>query len=158
MAEGSRGQVAVRRAGPDDAADVGRLLDAFNAEFDEPTPGPEFLAGRVAELIEAGEITVLLAGDGPDGLAVIRLRPTLFSDRNEAYLEELYVAPELRGSGRGQALLEMTIEVARQAGCDRIDIATGETDTAARALYERFGFRNTEGPNGPPMLYYEREL
>lgn len=157
-ASGSPGEIAVRRAGPEDAADVGRLLDAFNTEFDDPTPGPEFLAGRVAELIKAGEMTVLLAGEGPDGLAVIRLRPTVWSDGNEAYLEELYVVPELRGRGHGRALLETTIEIARAAGCDRIDIATGETDTAARTLYERLGFRNTEGPDGPRMLFYEREL
>jgi hypothetical protein len=32
-------------------------------------------------------------------------------------------------------------------------------DVAARALYESAGFRNGEGgPEGPQMLYYERDL
>jgi len=35
----------------------------------------------------------------------------------------------------------------------------GATDTAARALYESCGFTNREGePDGPAMLFYEREL
>jgi ribosomal protein S18 acetylase RimI-like enzyme len=148
----------VRRAGATDAAAVGRMLDGFNREFGDPTPGPEFLAERIAELIEAGEATVMVTGEGPDGLSVLRVRPAIWSGANEAYLAELYVVPERRGRGLGRALLEATLEVARDAGCDHIELGTGETDTAARALYERLGFINTEGPEGPPMLWYEREL
>ncbi len=48
---------------------------------------------------------------------------------------------------------------ARAAGATGIDLGTGETDTAARALYESAGFSNREGePDGPSMLFYEREL
>ena len=39
------------------------------------------------------------------------------------------------------------------------DIATSVDDTAARGLYESAGFTNREGrPDGPAMLFYEREL
>jgi len=52
-----------------------------------------------------------------------------------------------------------TIELARERGSDGIDLNTGETDTAARALYESMGFTNREGgPDGPSMLFYEREI
>jgi hypothetical protein len=39
-----------------------------------------------------------------------------------------------------------------------IELNTGETDVAARALYAKLGFTNEEGPHGATMLYYEREL
>ena len=69
------------------------------------------------------------------------------------------MVPDRRGEGLGKALLEATIEAARDHDCERIDVATGETDTAAHGLYERLGFRNTEsGPDGPAMLFYERGL
>lgn len=69
------------------------------------------------------------------------------------------MAPSRRGRGIGRALLERTVEVARARGADGIDLNTGETDTAARALYESMGFRNREGgPDGPSMLFYEREI
>ena len=69
------------------------------------------------------------------------------------------MVPPLRGRGIGRALLEATIAVARAAGATGIDLNTGTTDTAARALYESCGFTNREGsPDGPSMLFYEREI
>jgi ribosomal protein S18 acetylase RimI-like enzyme len=76
-----------------------------------------------------------------------------------AYLEELYVVPERRGQGLGRALLEAAMDHARERGAARIDLNTSVDDVAARALYESAGFTNREGgPEGPPMLYYERDL
>src|SRR5215475_8617232 len=62
----------VRLATRDDADAIGRLLHAFNREFDEPTPEPPVLAERIRQLLDGGDTLVLLAGDGPDGLAVLR--------------------------------------------------------------------------------------
>jgi len=77
----------------------------------------------------------------------------------EAHLQELYVVPPLRGHGIGRALLRAAIDLSRERGADGIDLNTGETDTAARALYESMGFTNREGsPEGPSMLFYEREI
>ena len=76
----------VRRAERADAEEVGRLLHDFNSEFDEPTPGPAALAERTRQLLEAGDTVVLLAGDGPDGLAVLRLRLGIWTDGLECYL------------------------------------------------------------------------
>jgi ribosomal protein S18 acetylase RimI-like enzyme len=152
-------EIQVRRAGVEDAADVAQLLHDFNLEYSEPTPPAEELAERICRLLEEGEITVLLAGEGPDGLSLFRFRPGIWSAGAETYLQELYVVPDLRGRGIGRALLEATIELARERGADGIDLNTGETDIAARALYESMGFTNREGsPDGPSMLFYEREI
>jgi ribosomal protein S18 acetylase RimI-like enzyme len=154
-----RREIHVRQATAEDAATIARLLHDFNLEFSEPSPGVEPLTHKVEQLLEAGEIVVLLSGAAPDGLALLRFRPALWSEGLEAYLQELYVVPAERGQGIGRALLEHTIEFARAAGADGIDLNTGETDTAARALYESMGFTNKEGgPEGPPMLFYEREI
>jgi len=163
MAERERpageGEHGVRRATPEDAADVARLLHDFNTEFSDPTPGVAVLTERAKEMLADGELTVLLAGAGPDGLAQLRFLPSIWTGAPSCYLEELYVAPARRGEGMGRALLEAAMEVARQAGATHIDLNTGETDTAARALYESAGFTNREGSeDGPRMLYYEREL
>ena len=51
------------------------------------------------------------------------------------------------------------MDVSRAAGATVIELNTGEDDVAARALYESLGFSNREGdPDGPRMLFYEREL
>jgi len=149
----------IRRAEPADARTVARMLRDFNAEFDEPSPPVEELAGRIAELLDAEEIVVLLGGGGPDGLAQLQLRASLYSTAPDAYLGELYVVPERRGEGLGRALLDAAIEVARQGGAGRMELNTSTDDTAAIGLYESSGFTNREGgPDGPRMLYYEREL
>jgi ribosomal protein S18 acetylase RimI-like enzyme len=142
-----------------DADDIGRLLHDFNTEYEEITPGPAALAERIRRLLDAGDTAVLLAGDGPDGLAVVRFRPSIWTVGLECYLAELYVVPQLRGQGRGRALMEAAIELARERGADYMELNTGEDDVAARALYERLGFSNREGkPDGAIQYYYEREL
>jgi GNAT superfamily N-acetyltransferase len=74
-------------------------------------------------------------------------------------VEELYVVPERRGRGIGRALLEATIDSAKDAGATHVELNTGEDDVEARSLYESSGFTNREGgPDGPRMLYYERDL
>jgi ribosomal protein S18 acetylase RimI-like enzyme len=149
----------IRRATVDDAHEAARLLHDFNTEFAEPTPGVAALTEHVGGLISAGEMTLLLAGEGPDGLAALRFRIAIWTGKPEAHLQELYVVPALRGRGVGRVLLEASMDAARDVGATGIDLNTGETDTAARALYESAGFTNREGsPEGPSMLFYEREL
>ena len=122
----------VRLAGLDDAAAAGRLLYDFNREFDEPTPAPSALAERIRQLLEGGDTLVLLAGDGPDGLAVLRFRAAIWSTGQECYLAELYVAPASRGQGLGRALMEAALREARDRGADTMDIGVDEPDLAAR--------------------------
>jgi ribosomal protein S18 acetylase RimI-like enzyme len=151
----------VRRATRGDAGEVARLLHDFQGEFDEPSPGVEALAERYEDLISKREMIVLLIGDGPDGFAQLRFRPWVYSAGPYAhsYLEELYVVPSLRGQGLGRALLEAAMDAARTEGATHMELGTSETDTAARGLYESAGFTNREGkPDGPVMLFYEREL
>jgi GNAT superfamily N-acetyltransferase len=142
-----------------DAKAVGRMLHDFNSEFGDPTPGAAALAGRIGALMRTEETVVLVAGPGPDGLAVLRFRPAIFTEALECYLAELYVAAPMRGNGLGRALMEAAIELARERGAGHMDLGTGEQDHVARALYESLGFSNREGrPDGPLNYFYEREL
>ena len=149
----------VRRATADDAEAVGRLLHDFNSEFDEPSPGAAPLAERVRTLLDHGDTVVMLAGEGPDGLAVLRFRPAIWDEALECYLAELYVVPAERGRGLGRALMEEAMDVARAEGATHMGLDTGEDDVAARALYGSLGFDNHGGRTGGPLnFFYEREL
>ena len=149
----------VRVATPADVEAIGRLLHEFNTEFGDVTPGAAKLAERVRELLAREEISVLVGGAGPEGVAVLSFRPSLWTDALECYLAELYVVPGQRGRGLGRALLDAAIELARGTGADYICLATSQDDVAARSLYESSGFSNRErDPDGPVMYFYEREL
>jgi ribosomal protein S18 acetylase RimI-like enzyme len=149
----------VRRATAEDAPAIGRMLHDFNSEFDEATPGPDALAERIRELQARRNFVVLLAGTGPDGLAILRFRPSIWTTSLECYIAELYVRPARRRQGLGRALMLEALAVARAKGADYIDLGTSEDDVGARALYESLGFSNRESqPDGPVMYVYEREL
>jgi ribosomal protein S18 acetylase RimI-like enzyme len=149
----------VRTAEPTDAGAIGRLLHDFNTEYEDPSPGPDKVAERVRALLAEGQTMVLLGGAGPDGLAVLRFRTSLWTDGLECYLAELYVVPGRRGHGLGRALMNAANELARAEGADYMELNTGEDDVAARALYESLGFSNREGKaDGSVQLYYERDL
>ncbi|GAC1335432.1 MAG: hypothetical protein NVSMB17_18360 [Candidatus Dormibacteria bacterium] len=150
---------AVRVADPADMEIAARLLRDFNTEYGERSPELPHLATTLRRLLADGDTEVLLGGDGPDGISVLRFRAAIWSDAPECYLAELYVAPARRGRGLGRMLLEASMELARLRGADRIELGTSEADATARALYESVGFTNLEGgPGGPVMYYYEREL
>ena len=110
-------------------------------------------------MIEAGEIFVLLGGERPDGIALMCIRRQIITGEPDAYLQELYVAPAKRGQGLGRALLDAAMDLARERGATHFELTTSTDDTEARSLYESAGFTNREGrPDGPVMLYYERDL
>ena len=52
----------------------------------------------------------------------------------------MLVAPEWRARGVGSALLVAGIEWARDAGAHKINLEHWPHNTAARALYDKFGF------------------
>lgn len=145
----------------DGLAAAARLLRDFNEEYDEPAPDAEELAGILGRRCTDGNATVLLARDEAGeavGVAAVRLQPSLWSEALEAYLAELYVAPARRGQGFGRELLTAVLSTSRAAGADYAYLITSEDDRLAQRAYEAAGFRRTEGPNGPIMLAYEREL
>ena len=90
----ARAEIQIRRADGSDAAAVARLLHDFNTEYSEPTPAVGRLAEIVGAMFEAGEITVLLAGEGPDALAVLRFRTAIWTGPDATY------ATTVRARGR----------------------------------------------------------
>jgi GNAT superfamily N-acetyltransferase len=147
-----------RVAEPAEARAVAELLDAFNREFATPTPGPDVLATRLRTLLAGDVVVAFLSGVPPVAVALMTLRPNVWYGGPVALLDELYVAPELRGRGIGSALLALVEATARQRGAELLEINVDGEDTDTRRFYERHGYTNTEPGQHEPMLYYYREL
>jgi GNAT superfamily N-acetyltransferase len=66
------------------------------------------------------------------------------------YLEDLFVAPDVRGGGVGRSLIAHVRDWAEAAGCGKVYWLTQETNTVGRALYDRLaqltGFVHYEIP------------
>ena len=147
-----------RVATPDDAAAVARLLDAFNREYDTPTPGAAVLATRLERLLVREDVVALLAGDPAVAVALLTLRPNVWYGGPVALLDELYVAPHLRGRGLGSSLLAAAEDAIRRRGGEVLEINVDGDDVDARRFYERHGYANTEPGAREPLLYYHRNL
>jgi GNAT superfamily N-acetyltransferase len=151
-------EVIARVATVPESHDVAELLDAFNHEFDTPTPGPTVLAARLERLLADGNVIALLAGAPAIGVALMTMRPNVWYDGPVALLDELYVAPALRGRGVGSVLLRSAETVARERGAELMEVNVDGQDTDARRFYERHGYANSEPEQDQPLLYYYREL
>jgi len=149
-----------RVASSADSEEVADLIDRFQAEFEEYTPGAKVLAQRVREHITRELSLFLLAGPSHVGVAQLRFREYLLTGAPMCYLEELYVVPDRRGEGHGRMLMETAVRLARERGATTMELGTAADDTAARGLYESLGFSNLEKEGRPEtqMLYYDREL
>ena len=120
------------------------LLAALHAEgFDQPWP-PEAFTRLLENPVRAGALA--LQAGVPAGFIMIQQTP------DEAEVLTFVVAREHRRSGIGGALLQWAIESAGATGCARILLEVSESNEAARALYERLGFRQIGARSG----YYAR--
>jgi ribosomal protein S18 acetylase RimI-like enzyme len=57
-----------------------------------------------------------------------------------AWIEDVVVDGDARGLGVGQALNEMALDRARQAGATTVDLTSRPSREAANRLYQRIGF------------------
>ena len=67
------------------------------------------------------------------------------------YLQDLFTSVDARGLGAGRALIEAVYERARAAGASRVYWLTHESNTPARALYDKVADR-------PGFIQYRRVL
>ncbi len=61
---------------------------------------------------------------------------------------KMYYVQEIRGLGLGKKLLEICIQNASEMGYSEMYLETLERMTAARKLYEKFGFNQISEPQG----------
>ena len=100
---------------------------------------PAVMFGRVAER-EDGQLV---------GYALYHHTWSSFRTNQRMWLEDLYVAPEARGTGAGRELFRAFVADSAERGCHRVDWHVLEWNPA-RAFYESQGAKRTEAE----MLQY----
>ena len=154
--------VLVRRADPQDASDIARVLrqsfleyqDQYTPEgFAATTPGEQQVRIRMAE----GSTWVALLSN-----AIIGTASVVEKDDAVLYVRGMAVLPAARGRGIGELLLREIEVFALGNGCTRLLLSTTPFLTGAIRLYERFGFQRThDGPNdlfGTPLFSMAKAL
>ena len=83
-------------------------------------------------------------GEQAIGFAAVSYAWTLEHGGKSAWLDELYVLPEYRGSGVGSLLIEGVVAHANQESCLAIDLEFEAGHSRAEHLYIRKGFEKLQ--------------
>jgi len=117
-----------------DAPAISALLESLGY------PGTHaFIERRVTQLITLPDATLLVAVDSGEVIGVISLHfiPQLALNGDIYRISYLCVSERARGRGVGALLEEHAESLARQRGCDRIELHCHERRTDAHRFYHR---------------------
>ena len=133
--------VVLAPVGPGDRAALEPLVRAYYAEdglaFDEERQGAALTAVLdgdplcLAWLVRIADATV--------GYVVLTLGFSLESGGRDGFIDELFVAPSVRGRGIGAKVLALIDQEARARDLKRLYLEVGH-ENRARGLYRRAGF------------------
>ncbi len=134
----------------DEAETVARLLIGFRDHLGKDWPSDNaFLAG-VDKLIEDRNTEFVIgapdADAPPAGIVVLRYRHSVWTASDDCLLEDVFVEEHARGTGLGRALVEFSLQCARDRGCRRAELDVNETNEPALKLYESLGFGKKATP------------
>jgi GNAT superfamily N-acetyltransferase len=137
-----------RIANATDAEAVAGLLVEFRDWIGRAQPDPAGALASVRRLLADPEAEFLLAGDPADAVCQLRYCHSVWTGTDDCVIEDVFVRERARGAGLGSVLVAAAIERARERGCARIQLDTGEGNTPALALYRSFGFESGTGEPG----------
>ncbi|OHX34885.1 GNAT family N-acetyltransferase [Methylomonas sp. LWB] len=140
------------------AADIAVLSDLLTELFDQEAefcPDSTAQQRGLAAIIgdpTIGEILVAREDGRPVGMVSLLYTVSTALGGRVAWLEDMVVTANRRGSGIGQGLLKAAIAHAKSGGCRRITLLTDAENAAAQDFYRREGF------NASPMRPYRLSL
>ena len=129
----------IRPAVPGDEALILSFIRAL-AEYehlsDQVVATPELLREWIFEKGRA-EVIFAVAGGREVGFALFFHNFSTFLGRAGIYLEDLFVLPEERGKGYGEALLKHLAHLAVERGCGRLEWACLDWNTPSIDFYTK---------------------
>lgn len=132
----------IRRYEPADHPAVVRLITDVLAEFGFPLSmgGLEQDLRELDDRYRSGRAGFWVATRDAAIVGCVAVRPKAGADAATCELKRLYLRPDCRGSGLGQALYEHAEAFARAAGYQRIWLDSSRRFGRAHRLYERNGY------------------
>lgn len=135
-------ELLIRPAQPDDTPTLFSLIKAL-AEYEK-------LAHQVTGSVEAlrehlfgdrpcVEAILAIYGEKTVGFALFFTNYSTFLTKPGIYLEDLFVLPDYRGRGIGQALLSYLAKIAVERDCGRLEWSVLDWNEPAIGFYQRMG-------------------
>ena len=118
-----------------------KALAEYEKMSDQVTATQDTLRASLFGPRPAAEVVIGYAGDQPAGFALFFHNYSTFLGRPGIYLEDLFVAPEWRGSGLGTRLLTFLAKLAVERGCGRVEWSVLDWNEPAIGFYKKLGAR-----------------
>ena len=139
---------AVSLAGEADLEELLPLMRGYS-DFYEVTPTDEALLtlsrALIADPQREGQQFLARDGDGRAiGFATVYWLWSTTSATRIGLMNDLFVAPEGRGSGAAEALIERCREACREHGASKLTWQTAKDNGRAQAVYDRIGGERSE--------------
>lgn len=142
---------SIRKIESKDNAAMAKIIRTVFHELDAPKEGTAYADPILDTLskvyVRPNEIYFVVEVDG-EVLGGSGIAPLAGNDANICELQKMYFAPELRGKGIAQVLIEKCLSFAKEAGFDQCYLETLPFMTAAQKLYKKVGFQYTDAPLG----------
>ena len=116
-----------------------KALAEYEKMSDQVTATQDTLRASLFGPRPAAEVVIGYAGDQPAGFALFFHNYSTFLGRPGIYLEDLFVAPEWRGSGLGTRLLTFLAKLAVERGCGRVEWSVLDWNEPAIGFYKKLG-------------------
>ena len=132
--------VTVRRIRPEDEMAWRELWAGYLAFYETTLPDvvTDTTWARIISTDETFQAIVAELEGAVIGFANVVLHDFTWSDRPAGLLHDLFVQPEIRGSGAGRALIRHVIDQGKREGWNRVYWMTKEDNDVARRLYDTF--------------------
>lgn len=87
-----------------------------------------------------GRIILAYKGNELSGYSALCYGYAIEFGGREAFVDELFIVPEHRGQGIGEALLDRALETMQTDGIKAVHLEVGRLNAKAQALYQKRGF------------------
>ena len=120
---------------------TGPLLDAFARLMPQLSPQLEApSAARLQAIVESPSAALFAAEAGGGIRGLLTLVWYDVPSSRKAWIEDVVVDAEARGTGAGRALVAAALEHAAVIGAGKVLLTSNPAREAARALYRKMGF------------------
>ena len=127
--------------------------DSFGSTFEEKSALPDESWRK--QLVDLATFVAVLEGGDVGIVRGSKCEET----PGAAILISMWVAPEARGKGAGEALIDALVDWARSEGFVQLVLDVGDDNGPAIALYSRKGFEPSgETSTLPPLREHRRSL
>jgi putative acetyltransferase len=143
--------MVIRKIEKEDNAQIAKVIRAIFHELDAPKVGTAYADPILDTLYEVYQmprsVYYVVENDGKV-VGGCGIAPLENGEAAVCELQKMYFAPEIRGTGFAEKIIEKCLEFAKNQDFELCYIETLSFMTTAQKLYKRLGFENIDGPMG----------